>query len=60
MFDLYYNTSILSFTKVQRRVFMSVRGNINEVLKQIEFLIKLYGDATFTDIQHSVQLVRRK
>ena len=38
---------------------MSVTGNINEVLKQIQFLIKIYGDATFTDIQKSVSIIRK-
>lgn len=38
---------------------MSVCGNINDILKQIEFLIKIYGDATFTDIQKSVSLIRK-
>lgn len=37
---------------------MSVSGNINEVLKQIQLLIKLYGDATFTDLQKTVNLHR--
>lgn len=34
---------------------MSVSGNINEVLKQIQLLIKLYGDVTFIDIEQSVK-----
>lgn len=39
---------------------MSVAGNINEVLKQIQFLVKIYGDATFKDIEKSVSSVRNK
>lgn len=39
---------------------MSLAGNINEVLKQIQLLMKIYGDATFKDIQKSVSTVKAK
>lgn len=39
---------------------MSVSGNIREVLQQIQLLIKIYGDASLTEIAHSVSLVRNK
>lgn len=39
---------------------MSLAGNINEVLKQIQLLMKIYGDATFKDIEKSVTAIRVK
>ncbi|MDF2614999.1 MAG: hypothetical protein K0S71_2785 [Clostridia bacterium] len=39
---------------------MSVSGNINEVLKQIQLLIRIYGNATIRDIEKSVISVRNK
>lgn len=39
---------------------MSVSGNIREVLKQIELLIRIYGNASLTEIQQSVSSVRNK
>lgn len=39
---------------------MSVTGNINEVLQQIQFLIKIYGDVTFKDLERSVAMIRNK
>lgn len=39
---------------------MSVTGNIREVLRQIELLIKIYGNASLTEIQQSVYSVRHK
>lgn len=39
---------------------MSLAGNIREVLQQIQLLIKIYGDASLTDIQQSVSLIRNK
>ena len=39
---------------------MSVTGNIREVLQQIQLLIKIYGNASLTDIERSVSLVRNK
>lgn len=56
MNTLYYHHLLFS----QRSPFMSVKGNIHEILQQIQFLIRLYGDATFLDIQHSVAIVRSK
>ncbi|MDF2594728.1 MAG: hypothetical protein K0S30_1671 [Clostridia bacterium] len=38
---------------------MSVTGNINEVLKQIQLLIKIYGNATLRDIEKSIATVRK-
>lgn len=37
---------------------MSLAGNINEVLKQIQLLVKMYGDVTFKDIEKSVSAIR--
>lgn len=45
---------------LKESLIMSVTGNIREVLKQIELLIKIYGDASLTDIQQSVYIVRNK
>lgn len=39
---------------------MSVSGNISEVIQQIQFLIKIYGNATFKDIERSVSSIRSK
>ncbi len=39
---------------------MSVTGNINEVLKQIQFLIKIYGNAKIYDIEKSIATVKNK
>jgi len=39
---------------------VSVAGNINEVLKQIQLLIKIYGDATLQDIEKSIAQVKNK
>ena len=39
---------------------MSVSGNIHEVLKQIQLLMKIYGEASFQDIEASVAAVRGK
>ncbi len=39
---------------------MSVAGNIDEVLKQIQLLIRIYGDVTLKDIERSVLAVRNK
>lgn len=39
---------------------MSVTGNINEVLKQIQFLIKIYGNAKIHDIEKSIATVKNK
>lgn len=39
---------------------MSVTGNINEVLKQIQLLIKIYGDASFVELQSTLSTARSK
>lgn len=39
---------------------MSLAGNINEVLKQIQLLVKMYGDVTFKDIEKSVSDMRSR
>lgn len=39
---------------------VSVSGNINEVLKQIQLLIRIYGNVTIRDIEKSVTAVRSK
>lgn len=39
---------------------MSVSGNIDDILRQIQLLIKIYGNATFKDIERSVAMVRNK
>ena len=39
---------------------MSVAGNINEVLKQIQLLIRIYGNTPIRDIEKSIAAVRVK
>lgn len=39
---------------------MSVAGNINEVLKQLELLIKIYGNAKIYEIEKSIATVKNK
>lgn len=38
---------------------MSVAGNVNEVLKQIQLLIKIYGNVSIRDIEKSIQSIRQ-
>ncbi len=39
---------------------MSIAGNINDILNQLQLLIKIYGNASLLDIQKSIATVKHK
>lgn len=39
---------------------MSMAGNIDDILNQLQLLIKIYGNASLVDIQKSVASIKNK
>lgn len=38
---------------------MCIAGKINEILNQLQLLIKIYGNASLADIQKSVATIKK-